>query len=111
DFSVLPDLTDQDLEKLGIVLGDRRKILRAVAKLETHKSADTVTVGAAAPAGPSLLDTAERRQVTVLFRYATRRVHGNQDYSSARTGVDCGASGTGVMTPRKPGVPVGTTMS
>jgi SAM domain (Sterile alpha motif) len=24
DFSVLPDLTDQDLEKLGVVLGDRR---------------------------------------------------------------------------------------
>src|SRR6516162_4528774 len=67
DFSVLADLTDQDLEKLGVVLGDRRKILRAIAKLETHKSADIVTVGAAAPAGPSLLDTAERRQVTVMF--------------------------------------------
>src|SRR5215475_9283795 len=67
DFSVLPDLTDQDLEKLGVVLGDRRKMLRAIAKLEAHKSADTVTVAAAAPAGPSLLDTAERRQVTVMF--------------------------------------------
>ena len=52
DFSVLADLTDQDLEKLGVVLGDRRKILRAIAKLETHKSPDIVTVGAAAPAGP-----------------------------------------------------------
>jgi hypothetical protein len=29
DFSVLPDLTDQDLEKLGILLGHRRKLLRA----------------------------------------------------------------------------------
>jgi class 3 adenylate cyclase len=67
DFSVLPDLTDQDLEKLGVVLGDRRKLLRAIAKLETHESADIVTVAAAAPAGPSLLDTAERRQVTVMF--------------------------------------------
>jgi class 3 adenylate cyclase len=55
------------LEKLGVVLGDRRKILRAIARLETHKSADIVTVGAAAPVGPSLLDTAERRQVTVMF--------------------------------------------
>ena len=35
DFFVLPDLTDQDLEKLGVVLGDRRKILRAIAKLES----------------------------------------------------------------------------
>jgi SAM domain (Sterile alpha motif) len=26
DFSVLPDLSDQDLEKMGVVLGDRRKI-------------------------------------------------------------------------------------
>jgi hypothetical protein len=25
DLSVLPDLTDQDLEKLGVLLGDRRK--------------------------------------------------------------------------------------
>jgi len=33
DFSVLPDLTDQDLEKLGVVLGDRRKILRAIREL------------------------------------------------------------------------------
>jgi SAM domain (Sterile alpha motif) len=29
DFSVLPDLTDQDLKDLDIVLGDRRKMLRA----------------------------------------------------------------------------------
>ena len=30
DLSVLPDLTDQDLEKLGVLLGDRRKMLRAI---------------------------------------------------------------------------------
>ena len=34
DFSVLPDLTDQDLEKLGVVLGDRRKMLRAIANID-----------------------------------------------------------------------------
>ena len=67
DFSVLPDLTDQDLEKLGVVLGDRRKMLRAIANLEVQKSADVVTVAAAAPPRPSPLDTAERRQVTVMF--------------------------------------------
>ena len=33
DFSVLPDLSDQDLKDLGIVLGDRRKILRAIGEL------------------------------------------------------------------------------
>ena len=37
DFSVLPDLTDHDFEKLGVVLGDRRKMLRAIANLEAHK--------------------------------------------------------------------------
>ena len=38
DFSVLPDLTDQDLEKLGVVLGDRRKMLRAIANLESRRA-------------------------------------------------------------------------
>jgi hypothetical protein len=33
DFSVLPDLTDQDLRDLGVLLGHRRKILRAIAGL------------------------------------------------------------------------------
>ena len=32
DFSVLRDLTDQDLKDLGVVLGDRRKMLRAIAR-------------------------------------------------------------------------------
>ena len=31
DLSVLPDLTNQDLEKLGVLLGHRRKLLRATA--------------------------------------------------------------------------------
>lgn len=34
DFSILSDLTDQDLKDLGVVLGDRRKILRAIAALD-----------------------------------------------------------------------------
>ena len=33
DISVLPDLTDLDLEKLGVLLGDRRKMLRAIRRL------------------------------------------------------------------------------
>ena len=68
DFTVLPDLTDQDLEKLGILLGHRRKLLRAIASLEhIEKSAPVVSVSAAAPAAPLPLDSAERRQVTVMF--------------------------------------------
>ena len=30
---VLRDLTDQDLEKIGVLLGDRRRLLRAIAEL------------------------------------------------------------------------------
>jgi class 3 adenylate cyclase len=68
DLSVLPDLTDQDLEKLGVLLGDRRKMLRAIAKLEVvENSGPVVDVAAAAFAAPRPTDTAERRQVTVMF--------------------------------------------
>ena len=34
DLSVLRDLTEQDLKDLGVLLGHRRKILRAIAELE-----------------------------------------------------------------------------
>jgi class 3 adenylate cyclase len=64
DDSVLPDLTDQDLEKLGVLLGHRRKLLRAIANLETTTQS-AVATSAAADASPR--DTAERRQVTVMF--------------------------------------------
>src|ERR1700723_2863816 len=60
DFSVLPDLTDQDLEKIGVFLGDRRKMLRAIAEL----SSAAKELSATAVAAPH---TAERRQVTVMF--------------------------------------------
>ena len=63
DFSVLPDLTDQDLEKLGVLLGDRRKILRAIAELAGAVTASPQP----ALAEPKIQDTAERRQVTVMF--------------------------------------------
>jgi class 3 adenylate cyclase len=63
DFSVLPDLTDQHLKDLGIALGDRLKLLRAIREL-----------GGTPPISPKLSSSepksqehAERRQVTVLF--------------------------------------------
>ena len=67
DFTILGDLTDQDLEKIGVaLLGHRRKLLRAIANLETiEKSAPAVAVPAFA--APLPLDIAERRQVTVMF--------------------------------------------
>jgi class 3 adenylate cyclase len=64
DPSVLPDLTDQDLEKLGVVLGDRRKMLRLIAELGSQ-----VRYGQRTPTAAKSLthDTAERRQLTVMF--------------------------------------------
>src|SRR5215471_8009290 len=51
DFSVLPDLTDQDLKDLGVVLGDRRKMLRAIADID----------GKNAPAAPAKATAAQPR--------------------------------------------------
>src|SRR6201984_241502 len=72
DFLVLPDLTDQDLEKLGVVLGDRRKMLRAIANLD-DKSPRVCPelVSSSAQSTTAATDTAkavgERRYLTVLF--------------------------------------------
>jgi hypothetical protein len=67
DDSVLPDLTDQDLEKLGILLGHRRKLLRAIANIEATTQTASSAVSATVAADVSPRDTAERRQVTVMF--------------------------------------------
>ena len=66
DGTVLPDLTDQDLDKLGVLLGHRRRLLRAIASLETAEGKVADQSGPATGA-PLLLGAAERRQVTVLF--------------------------------------------
>ena len=63
DLGILPDLTDQDLEKLGVLLGHRRKLLRAVGELSGGDSGASKPVTAA----PKTHETAERRQVTVMF--------------------------------------------
>jgi class 3 adenylate cyclase/predicted ATPase len=68
DFSVLPELTDQDLKDLGIVLGDRRKLLRAIADLNgIEKMQSKPTEAATTPVAPQPQDSAERRQVSVMF--------------------------------------------
>jgi class 3 adenylate cyclase/tetratricopeptide (TPR) repeat protein len=60
DVSVLPDLTDQDLEKLGVLLGHRRRMLRAITELNDPGRAK-------ASAEPTRQDDAERRQLTIMF--------------------------------------------
>jgi class 3 adenylate cyclase len=64
DLNVLPELTDQDLEKLGVVVGHRRKLLRDIA----NRTAVENSTPLAAPAiEPPRSDSAERRRVTVMF--------------------------------------------
>jgi class 3 adenylate cyclase len=67
DVSVLRDLTDQDLKDIGVLLGHRRKLLRAIADLGTIASTAPSPVAAPAVADTLPRDTAERRQVTVMF--------------------------------------------
>src|SRR6516225_4254413 len=65
DISVLRYLTDQDLKDIGVLLGHRRKMLAAISELT---GATPVTSEAAAvEAQPKTQDSAERRQVTVMF--------------------------------------------
>src|SRR4249919_3554488 len=63
DLSVLPHLTDQDLKDIGVALGHRRKMLAAIAQLVGAVQAPPQP----AVTEPKLQDTAERRQVTVMF--------------------------------------------
>ena len=63
ESDVLPELTESDLEKLGLPLGPRKRILKAIASLG---GADKPS-GTPGLARPSTEDAAERRQLTVMF--------------------------------------------
>jgi class 3 adenylate cyclase/predicted ATPase len=64
DVSVLRHLTDQDLKDIGVPLGHRRKMLAIIAELDGVPSSKPEPVGVV---GPKSHETAERRQVTVMF--------------------------------------------
>jgi class 3 adenylate cyclase len=62
DIDILSELTDQDLEKLGMSLGHRRKLLRAIGQLDRGTLAPPQ-----ASTEPVRQAGAERRHVTVMF--------------------------------------------
>ena len=62
DADVLRDLTDEHLRELGLPLGARLKLLRAVAALSTGRTPVSPEITTPAPR-----TDAERRQVTVMF--------------------------------------------
>jgi class 3 adenylate cyclase/predicted ATPase len=74
DIDVLPELTEPDLEKLGVPLGHRKRLLKAITNLGETEKLGAALGPAPAPSptaqaiAPRQLETAgERRHVTVLF--------------------------------------------
>jgi len=65
DIAVLPDLTDQHLKDLGVSLGHRLKMLRAIRGL--GNAAAVPAPPAPVATDPTRRDDAERRQLTVMF--------------------------------------------
>ena len=61
---ILPDLTSNDLEKLGVTLGDRKRLLKMIARVCATETAAKL---ASRSSRSSLTDAAERRQLTVMF--------------------------------------------
>src|SRR6516162_3116303 len=68
DEMVLPSLTAEDLKDLGVEsVGHRRKLLDAIAAFRTDANAPTSLSDAPPATDKAAKDTAERRQVTVMF--------------------------------------------
>ena len=59
--AVLPELTEADLKELGLPLGPRKLLLRAIASLPLSSASEPT------PASTTTPREAERRQLTVLF--------------------------------------------
>ena len=65
---VLPNLTADDLKDLGVgMVGHRRTLLDAIAYLRVHANAKASPSEAPSPLSKRAQETAERRQVTVMF--------------------------------------------
>jgi SAM domain (Sterile alpha motif) len=72
DVDILRDVTDHDLEKLGILLGDRRRLLRAIATLDGASAAASSpppvpSAAAASPTSSTIEASGEYRHVTAMF--------------------------------------------
>src|SRR6266487_2402398 len=69
DTDVLPELTEGDLEKLGIPLGDRKRLIKAIKAMAGGSPSALITseVGENAPSDYSPMVAAERRHLTVMI--------------------------------------------
>jgi len=64
DLEILPELTENDFEKLGVPMGHRKRLLKAIASIGATDAAANPTIPSAT-SQPT--DSAERRQLTVMF--------------------------------------------
>src|SRR5262249_46295952 len=68
DDTVLPSLTAEDLKDLGVsIVGHRRKLLDAIAALRADANTKALPPDALAETDRTPKESAERRQVTVMF--------------------------------------------
>jgi SAM domain (Sterile alpha motif) len=75
DFGVLPDLTDQDLKDIGVILGHRRKLLRAIFELDgVEKGAPKPAPSVAEPVAPHEAARARRSRVRSAADASKQRV-------------------------------------
>ncbi len=71
-WDVLPELNQNDLEAVGVLLGHRKTLLRAIAQLSQHAegmSLESIPLAVSPDTQPfpADRDQAERRQLTVMF--------------------------------------------
>src|SRR6266478_7915673 len=69
DSDVLSELTEGDLEKLGIPLGDRKRLIKAIRAMPAGSPSAFITsgVGGGAQSGQPRVAAAERRHLTVMI--------------------------------------------
>ena len=69
DSDVLPELTEGDLKKLGIPLGDRKRLIKAIRAMVADSPSAFIPsgVGGDAQSGQPRVGAAERRHLTVMI--------------------------------------------
>ena len=79
DSIVLPDLTEGDFEKLGVPMGHRKRLVKAIASLGTSETA-------APPEKSCALDLDRRRRASAAYRHVLRPRRFDRNLGAARSG-------------------------
>jgi hypothetical protein len=87
DAEVLPERTDANLSALGVLLGHRKKLLKAIAALDPAAKGEAVAPLAGAKSTPRPKTPAARRlPVSSLFPYRHLPGHGPDPTAGCRSG-------------------------